>query len=70
MTALPPKADMFGVEIDVRFVPTADVTPNSANVLQPMPPAAPYENLRCLDLGRVAKFGEFDEPGIGNHPAR
>jgi hypothetical protein len=26
------------------------------------------KRLRCLDLGRVAKFREFDEPGIGNHP--
>src|SRR5262249_44324462 len=26
------------------------------------------KGLRCFDLGRVAKFGEFDEPGIRNHP--
>ena len=25
------------------------------------------KGLRCFDLGRVAKFGEFDEPGIWNH---
>ena len=25
MSALPPKADMFSVKIDVRFVPEADV---------------------------------------------
>ena len=28
MSALPPKADMFSVKIDVRLVPTADIAPN------------------------------------------
>ena len=36
MSALPPKADMFSVEIDVRFVPLADV------IVQLTGPAARY----------------------------
>ena len=29
MSALPPKADMFSVDIDVCFVPIADISPQS-----------------------------------------
>jgi hypothetical protein len=33
MSALPPKADMFGVEIDVCFVPQADIEANERRVV-------------------------------------
>ena len=70
MSALPPKADMFSVEIDVYFVPQADIAYwlFSAETRQlasfsplPDPPNSLQNSLRCAPHPTLGNYGTNDE---------
>ena len=69
MSALPPKADMFSVEIDVCFVPGPDILrlPNSPSAVKREPGMAAGLSVQSAGCEHPARYGMGPPPTISSY---